>query len=123
MSTTDPQMLADRYAAVWNEPDPTARRRAIAALWAPDGVHYVRDREYCGHQALEERVSSAYDKNVRLAGNRFRAVRNAQALRNVVEFNWEMLPASGEQVLAVGLELVILDDDQRIVRDYQFIVS
>jgi hypothetical protein len=44
-------------------------------------------------------------------------------LRNVVEFNWEMLPANGEQVLAVGLEVVILDDNQRIVRDYQFIVS
>ncbi|HSS01226.1 MAG TPA: hypothetical protein VLM79_29410 [Kofleriaceae bacterium] len=123
MSTTDPQKLADRYAAVWNEPDPTARRRAIAALWAPDGVHYVQDREYRGHQALEERVLDAYDKNVRLTGNRFRAVRNAQALRNVVEFNWEMLAPSGEQVLAVGLEVVILDDEHHIVRDYQFIVS
>jgi hypothetical protein len=123
MSTTDPQKLADRYAAVWNEPDATARRRAIAALWAPDGVHYVQDREYRGHEALEKRVLDAYDKNVRLAGNRFRAVRNAQVLRDVVKFNWEMLPADGEQVLAVGLEVVVLDDDQRIVRDYQFIVS
>jgi hypothetical protein len=68
-------------------------------------------------------VRGAHDKNVRLAGHRFRAVRNAQALRNVVEFNWEMLPAHGEQVLAVGLEVVILDDDQRIVRDCQFIAS
>ncbi|MGH2898065.1 MAG: hypothetical protein ACRDMZ_05275 [Solirubrobacteraceae bacterium] len=123
MSTTDPQKLADRYAAVWNEPDPIARRRAIAALWAPDGVHYVQDREYRGHQALEERVLDAYDKNVRLTGNRFRAVRNAQALRDVVELNWEMVAADGEQVLAVGLEVLVLDDDQRSVRDYQFIVS
>src|SRR5437762_3134318 len=95
-----PQQLADRYAAVWNEPDPAARRRAIAELWAPDGVHYVRDREYRGHGALEDRVLGAHDKNVRAAGNRFRAARNAQALRGIVEFNWEMVPANGDQVLA-----------------------
>jgi hypothetical protein len=86
-------------------------------------VHYVQDREYCGHGPLEERVLGAHDKNVRLAGNRVRAVRNAQALRNIVEFNWEMLPANGDQVLAVGLEVLVVDDDHRILRDYQFILS
>ena|SRR5437868_2228114 len=119
----DAQQLADRYAALWNEPDPAARRRAIAGLWVPDGCHYVKDREYRGHAALEERVLGAYDKNVRLAGNRFRAARNAQALRAVVEFNWEMLPANGDQVLAVGLEVLLLDDDGRILQDYQFSVT
>jgi len=123
MPTTDPQDLADRYVALWNEPDPEARRRAIAQLWAPDGVHYVRTLEYRGHQALDERVLGSHDKNVRLGGNRFRAVRDAQLLRDVVQFHWEMLPAHGEQVLAVGLEVLVLNDQQRIVRDYQFIVS
>ena len=121
----DAQLLADRYAAVWNEPDQAARRRAIEELWAADGVHYVKDREYRGHLALEERVRGAYDKNVRLAGNRFRATGNAQALREIVEFNWEMLPANGDRVIAVGLEVLVLDldNDGRILRDYQFIVS
>jgi hypothetical protein len=119
----DAQQLADRYVALWNEPDPAARRRAIDGLWAPDGGHFVKDREYRGHAALEERVLGAYDKNVRLAGNRFRATRNAQGLRDVVEFNWEMLPANGNQVLAVGLEVLVLDEHGRILRDYQFIVS
>jgi hypothetical protein len=119
----DPQQLADRYAAVWNEPDPAARRRAIAELRAADGAHYVQDRVYRGHGALEDRVLGAHDRNVRLGGNRFRAARNAQALRNIVEFNWEMVPANGDQVLAVGLEVLVLDDDHRILCDYQFIVS
>jgi hypothetical protein len=123
MTTTAPQELAERYVALWNEPDLAARRRAIAQLWTPDGVHYVKALEYRGHQALEERVLGAHDKNVRLGGNRFRAVRDAQVLRDVVEFHWEMLPAHGEQLLAVGLEVLMLDDQQRIVRDYQFIVS
>jgi hypothetical protein len=36
----DAQQLADRYVAVWNEPNAELRRHAIAALWAVDGIHY-----------------------------------------------------------------------------------
>lgn len=100
----DAQALADRYAAVWNEPDAQRRRDAIAALWAPGGEHHVNAREVRGHVQLEERVADAYVKNVRDAGHRFRAVQDARALRDIVTFHWEMVaPASG-QVLATGLE-------------------
>lgn len=119
----DAQHLADRYVALWNEPDPSARRDAIARLWLPDGVHYVRTLEARGYDALEQRVTGSHDKNVRLGGFVFRAVRNAQALREVVTFNWEMIrPASGE-VVAVGLEFLQVDADGLIVGDYQFIVA
>jgi hypothetical protein len=117
------QDLADRYAAAWNESDPAARQRAIADLWDPDGVHYVKMREARGYDALEKRVTGSYEKNVRDAGNRFRAVPNAQALRNVVTFNWEMVSANAGKVLAVGLEFLVLDEQGRIVADYQFIVA
>ena len=116
----NPQDLADRYANLWNETDPAARRKAISELWASDGVHYVRTLEARGYPALEARVTGSFEKNVRDRGNRFRAVRNAQALRNTVTFNWEMVAPDGEKVLAVGLEFVVLDDHGRIVADYQF---
>jgi hypothetical protein len=118
----DPQDLADRYAAVWNEADPAARRKGIAALWPADGEHYVRMLEARGYEALEKRVTGAYEKWVRDLGHRFRAVQNAQALRNVVTFNWEMVAADGK-VLAAGLEFLVLDEQGRIVVDYQFIVA
>ena len=117
------QQLADRYVAVWNEANPAARRDAIAQLWLPDGVHYVTTREARGYAALEERITGSHIKNVRDAGHRFRAVKNAQALQDVVTFNWEMIrPATGE-VLAVGLEFLQIDADGRIISDFQFIVS
>ncbi len=116
------QQLADRYAAVWNETDADARRQAIADLWAPDGQHYVKTREARGYEALETRIVGSYEKNVRDGGNRFRAAKNAQALRGLVTFNWEMVTAGGE-VAAVGLEFLVLDDRGRILTDYQFIVS
>jgi hypothetical protein len=117
------QQLAERYVAVWNEPNPAAWRDAIAQLWLPDGVHYVTTREARGYAALEQRIIGSHDKNVRDGGFTFRAVKNAQALREVVTFNWEMIrPPTGE-VLAVGLEFLQVDADGRIVTDFQFIVS
>jgi hypothetical protein len=116
------QQLADRYVAVWNETEADARRQAIAKLWAPDGLHYVKTRKAHGYEALETRIAGSYEKNVRDGGSRFRAAKNAQALPGVVTFNWEMLTAGGE-VAAVGLEFLVLDDRGRILTDYQFVVS
>jgi len=56
-------------------------------------------------------------------GGTLSAAKNAQALRNVVTFNWEMIPAAGGDVLAVGLEFLVLDEQGHILNDYQFIVS
>ena len=53
-------------------------------------------------------------------GNRFRAVKDARALRDVVTFHWEMLPAESEQVVATGLEILLIDATGRILVDYQF---
>lgn len=119
----DAQQLADRYAAVWNEADPLARRAEIERLWRSDGEHFVATKEARGHAALEERVTGAYDKNVRIAGHSFRAARNAQRLRDVITFNWEMIEPATGRVLAVGLEFLHIDADGCIVSDHQFIVS
>ncbi|HEV2677645.1 MAG TPA: nuclear transport factor 2 family protein [Aliidongia sp.] len=116
------QQLADRYVAVWNETDADARRTAIAALWAPEGEHYVGAREVRGYEALEQRIIGSHEKNVRDNGHRFRAVQDARTLRDVVTFHWEMLPADGETVQATGLEVLIVDPQGRIRIDYQFIV-
>lgn len=118
----DAQELADRYAAVWIDPDAAARRRAIAELWAPHGLHYWQTFEARGYAALEKRITDSHNKNVRDGGYRFRAARNAQALGNVVTFNWEMFPAAGDAVVAVGLEFLVLDAHGRIVSDHQFMV-
>ena len=73
--------LAERYAAVWNEPDADRRRSRIHELWTADAVHVLRppeeirkaafdlgfDRpalEARGHEALEFRVRQAYQEFV-----------------------------------------------------------
>lgn len=117
------EKLAERYVAVWNETDPEVRRRAIVELWVPEGVHYVRTLVARGYDELEQRIVGSHEKNVRDGGYRFRSSKNAQALRNAVKFNWEMVPAAGGEVAALGLEVLLVDEHGRILCDYQFIES
>ena len=121
--TPDPQMLADRFAQLWNETDAALRSDEVMQLFAPDAVHWVRTIEARGHVALVQRVTSSHEKNVRDAGHRFRAQRHAQLLRDTVIVHWEMVrPVTGD-VLALGLDLLQLDEHGRILRDYQFILA
>ncbi|MGJ7611993.1 MULTISPECIES: hypothetical protein [unclassified Variovorax] len=114
--------LADRYIALWNLSDAGARRDAIASLWVPQGEHHVRTLQAKGYEALDQRVTSSHEKNVRDAGFVFRATGDAQLLRDTVMFHWQMVPAAGGPVAAVGLEFLQLAEDGRIAIDYQFIL-
>ncbi len=48
---------------------------------------------------------------------------DAQRLKNVVTFQWEMVPAGEpDTAAAVGLEVLVLEDDGRVRTDYQFVL-
>lgn len=117
------QDLVDRYVDVWHQTDPERRRQTIEALWVPDGEHYVGTREVRGYAALVARVTGSHEKNVRDAGNHFHATTNARVLRDVVTFEWAMLAAGTDDVLATGMEVLIVDEQCRIRFDYQFILT
>jgi hypothetical protein len=117
----DAQTLADRYVAAWNERDADRRRNAIAALWSSDALRHSGGREAREYEVLEKRILGPHENNVGRDRARFRAVRNAHQLSDVVTFRWEMLPAEGETVLASGLEFLIVDADGRILLDHPFV--
>ena len=135
----NPQELADRYAALWMEPDAERRRRRIGELWAEDGVHLLQPPrelldaaaalgfalalEARGHEALEFRVARAYEEFVAPGEFVFRARDDAARLGDVVKFMWEMVPAGGGAAAGVGLEILVLDGAGRIRTDHQFIVG
>lgn len=112
--------VANRYVAVWNEPDPHRRRTAIAELWTPDGAYIDPSAEDRGYGEIESAVTRAFDEFV-AKGYVFRSANNADGHHNAVRFNWEMVPAGGGAVAAVGFDFFVLDDDGRIRADYQFI--
>ena len=138
MADIDLTRLTDRYIAVWSEPDEERRRAAVRELWSPDAVHVLQppqemrraaeglgfDRfvlQARGHEALELRVTRAYEEFVAPGAFVFRSRGDADRLHNVVKFHWEMVPRTGGDVAGVGLEILVLGPDGRIVSDYQFI--
>jgi hypothetical protein len=133
-----PDDFVERYVAMWNEPDASARRASVHELWAEDGIHVLRPPqelldaavtigfrnpvlEARGHAELEHRVTRAHDEFVAPGEFRFRAREDVMRLGDVVKFGWEMARAHDNEVVAAGLEFVILDARGRIRADYQFI--
>jgi hypothetical protein len=110
----------DRYVSIWNERDAGARRRSIAALWAPDGATCYSQLDSRGYDAIEARVAGAHEKWVRDQGFVFRPRKSIVSHHNVLRFYWEMVPAGGGEVAAAGLIILILGPDGRIHSDYQF---
>jgi hypothetical protein len=131
--------LADKYVALWNEPDPGRRQRTIAELWKEDGRHFLQPPqeiraiaarpglattailEARGHAEIEARATSAYEHWVGTEGLTFQGRDDADQLGDVVKFHWEAVAKDGE-VVAVGLLFLILAADGRIERDYTFVV-
>ena len=132
--------LADRYLALWNEPDADRRRRTIAELWTQDGRHFVQPPqeiraiaaqpgigltailEARGHEEIDARVASAYEHWVGSEGLTFRRRDDAEQLGDVLKFHWEAVTKDGE-VFGVGLNFLVLAADGRIDRDYTFVVA
>jgi hypothetical protein len=130
--------LAERYVALWNEPDPDRRRRMIVELWTEDGCHILQPpmeiREVAaqpglgmtavlvarGYAEIEARATTAYDHWVGSEELSFRPRADAQRLDDVVKFHWEAVTRDGE-VFAVGLNFLVVAPDGRIVRDYTFV--
>jgi hypothetical protein len=121
VTMTDNEIFADRYVAVWNEPDPQARRRRIAELWADDGRHLAPSHEAEGYDALEARVARAYEEFVEGRGFVFRRAGPVDAHHGVMRLKWQMVPALGGAVAAVGSDVFLFGPDGRVSVDYQFI--
>jgi hypothetical protein len=137
MTTHD---LADKYMALWGEPDAERRRQLIAELWTEDGRHILQPpqeiREIAGqpgigmpavleargYEEIEARATSAYEHWVGSEGSSFRGRDDADRVGDVVKFHWEAVSADGE-TFAVGLNFLVLAADGRIERDYTFVVA
>src|SRR5918998_710438 len=130
--------LAEKYLALWNEPDADRRRVTIAELWTEDGRHILQPPqeiraiaaqpgigltailEAQGYEEIEARVASAYEHWVGSEGLSFRGRDDAERLGDVVKFHWEAIAKDGK-AFGVGLNVLVLAADGRIGRDYTFV--
>jgi hypothetical protein len=140
ISSRSAAALAEKYLALWNEPDADRRGRMIAGLWTEDGRHILQPPQDIrgiaaqpgigltailqarGYEEIAARVASAYEHWVAAEGMSFRGRDDAERLGDVVKFHWEAVAKDGE-VFAVGLNFLVLAADGRIERDYTFVVA
>ncbi len=134
----DPSALVDRYVAMWMESEAGARRARIREVWAPGAAQIleppqaIRDvarsvgfphpaLEVRGYRALEFRVTRAHQEFIAPGGFTFQRSGEAVRVGDAVKFRWEMRSLADGSVAAAGLDLLLLDAEDRIRLDYQFI--
>jgi hypothetical protein len=111
--------LIDQYVAVWNEPDAVQRRRRIAEVWVPNGTTCYRLLDARGYEAIEARVTGSWDRWLRERKYVFRAV-TAVSHHQAMKFDFAMISTGDGRVEAKGLSYLLLNDEGRIVHDFQF---
>jgi len=112
-----------RYIEMWNEPDAAERRAIIDAQWAPGAGNYTLTMEAKGLDAIEARVTRAYDAYVGSGLHRFQQHQPYVAHHGAVRVWWEMVTVDGGEVVGLGQEFLVLDDQGRIVSDHQFPIA
>jgi hypothetical protein len=114
--------IVDRYVAVWNEPDPAARRDAVASLWAPGGVEFVEGVQHRGHEELTDRVAHAYEEFV--ATGKYDVTWAGDMARHddIITFT-SQLTTPGGQVDWAARVFLLVGPDGLIKEDYHLTVK
>jgi len=114
--------IAERYLAVWSEPDPAARDAAIAGLWAPDGAEFTEGTQFRGHEELQARIAHAYQAFVGSGGYAVTHAEDVTRHDDIVTFTIQLTDPEGEVAWAARVFL-LLDRDGLIRQDYQLTVK
>src|SRR5215469_7139460 len=115
--------IADRYLAVWSEPDPAARRAAVAGLWAQDGVEFIDDGvQFRGHDGLDTRVRETYEQFVATGAYAITSAGDVARHDDIVTFTVQLTTPDGESAWAARIFL-LLGRDGLIREDYQLTVQ
>jgi hypothetical protein len=143
----DHQALVDftrRWFALWTEADPHERSSQVADLWATNGAQVLVDPpqamreavtalafpvprlEVRGHDEIDRRVTQAYALFIEPGEYTFQATGDGDAVLlapALVGLAWEMVTVADGTVAGSGYDVLVLDDDRRILLDHQHILS
>lgn len=143
----DHHALADftrRWFELWTDADPHTRSRRVAELWATNGAQVLVDPpqamraaatelafpvprlEVRGHDEIDRRVTRAYELFIEPGEYTFKATGDGDAVLlapALVGLAWEMVTVADGTVAGSGYDVLVLDDDGRILLDHQHILS
>jgi SnoaL-like protein len=109
--------LVDRYLAVWNETDASARRAAIEEVFAV-GVRYIDPLAAIeGHAALDGLIGAVQQQ---FPGLVFTPGGPVDAHHEQARFTWHLGAPGGEPVV-IGFDVTEIDPDGRITNVLGFL--
>ncbi|MFJ8637332.1 nuclear transport factor 2 family protein [Streptomyces sp. NPDC093568] len=104
--STDELQLAQRYIALWNEPDDSARRASADELFTADGVYIDPNVAAEGPEAVTAYIN---EERKKLAGLEFRMGEVVGTHHGLILFTWRLGPAGSDDVVATGYDTVLVD--------------
>ena len=116
----DLDATVDRYLDIWNDTDPTGRRLKIETVMADDGRYVDPLGTASGHAEFDELVRGAQQQ---FAGLSFRRGQVFDAHHDLARFTWELVSGPAAEPIAVGFDVVEVDDGGRISRVSGFLDS
>jgi hypothetical protein len=114
---SDLQDLAARYIALWNETDPTARRRQLDELWSEDGSYLDPLVEARGRDAIDATLQAVQHD---FPGMVFTLLGPVDEHHGIARFRWELGP-EGAEALIVGFDVLVAAADGRIAQILGFL--
>ncbi|GIH12833.1 nuclear transport factor 2 family protein [Rugosimonospora africana] len=110
--------LVGRYLAIWNEPDASVRRAAIAGVWTESGSYTDPLAAVDGHDAIDALIGAA---RAQFPGLVFESNGPVDAHHNTARFGWRLVPAGGGDSIVEGFDVAVLAEDGRISGVYGFL--
>ena len=110
----DTATQVQRYIAAWNETEPQARRRAVAALFTEDARYVDPLVDARGREAIDATIAAA---QARFPGFVFRLAGPVDAHHDLVRFTWDLRPAGApddDEAPVVGSDVAVSDAQGRL---------
>jgi hypothetical protein len=87
--------LAERYIAIWNEPDAARRQSLIAETYADDATYVDPLMEGAGHAGISAMIGAAQRQ---FPGLQFNLSSAVDAHHDRLRFSWDLGPQGGPAV-------------------------
>lgn len=114
--------IARDYLALWTQPDPAARRAAIATVWAPDGTEFLDGVQFRGYDELDARVTRAYEAFFGSGKYALTGGDDITVHGDIAKFTIHLTDPDGENAWTARVILVI-DHNGKVQEDYHVVIK
>ncbi|MDL5199469.1 nuclear transport factor 2 family protein [Streptomyces sp. ALI-76-A] len=110
-STERHENAVARYFEAWNEREPEARAKAVAAVWTTDGSYTDPFSDARGHEQIAAVIAGAHEQ---FPGFAFRLTGAVDGHHHTARFSWELVSEADGSAPVAGSDVITLDADGRV---------